>query len=91
MATKKRGLGLGLDNLIPTMGLDMIEEEMKKENVSWSLIYFVSSCFAIVTVDCLLKTSRAGWMKPLEFFLFCFVIFCHVILRLHLRIWKLLR
>ena len=30
MAVKKRGLGAGLDNLIPNMGLDMIEEEMKE-------------------------------------------------------------
>ena len=33
MATKKRGLGAGLDNLIPNMGLDMVEE-IKKDNVS---------------------------------------------------------
>ena len=34
MAGKKRGLGLGLDNLIPNIGLDMIEDEVKKEHVS---------------------------------------------------------
>ena len=34
MATKKRGLGLGLDNLIPDMALDIMEEETHKQNVS---------------------------------------------------------
>ncbi len=35
MATKKRGLGLGLDNLIPDIGLETAKEEKKeKENVS---------------------------------------------------------
>lgn len=35
MATKKRGLGLGLDNLIPDIGLDTTKEsKMEKENVS---------------------------------------------------------
>ena len=36
MATKKRGLGLGLDNLIPDMALDLDikEEETHKQNVS---------------------------------------------------------
>ncbi len=35
MATKKRGLGLGLDNLIPDIGLENTKEvEMEKKNVS---------------------------------------------------------
>lgn len=34
MATKKRGLGLGLDNLIPDMALDIREAETHKQNVS---------------------------------------------------------
>lgn len=34
MAGKKRGLGLGLDNLIPNIGLDMMESEEQKDNVS---------------------------------------------------------
>lgn len=34
MAAKKRGLGLGLDNLIPNIGLDMIEMNGKTTNVS---------------------------------------------------------
>lgn len=35
MATKKRGLGLGLDNLIPDIGLDTVKDtKMEKENVS---------------------------------------------------------
>ena len=34
MAAKKRGLGLGLDNLIPNIGLDMIEMNGETKNVS---------------------------------------------------------
>ena len=34
MATKKRGLGLGLDNLIPNIGLDMMEMNGETTNVS---------------------------------------------------------
>ena len=35
MAAKKRGLGLGLDNLIPDIGLDTVKEKkIEKENVS---------------------------------------------------------
>ena len=34
MAGKKRGLGLGLDNLIPNIGLDMMELDGQNNNVS---------------------------------------------------------
>ena len=34
MAGKKRGLGLGLDNLIPNIGLDMVELDGQNNNVS---------------------------------------------------------
>lgn len=41
---------------------------MKTENVSWSLIYFVPSSFAIITVYySLIKTASSGWMRPSDF------------------------